>query len=133
METKSVPAGDTGMRRLQELLSQISAMTSGAPLTYTSMLVLFSRLTITLILRSADTNSNVRMTPSSRKCACYARNTRLSACPHTKVTAALTLPAPLNASSILNCALPGGLTMVCTSAAGRSPPLLALTTPVPAT
>ena len=61
------------MQRVQELLSQISAMTSGAPLTYTSMLVLFNRLTITLILRSADTNSNVRMTPSSRKCACYVR------------------------------------------------------------
>ena len=35
------------------------------------MLELFSRFTITLIRLKEDTKSKVRMTPSSRKCACY--------------------------------------------------------------
>ena len=63
-------------RRLQnensshESTSHISPITSGAPFTYISMLVLRRRLTMTLIRRSCETNSNVRITPNSRKWAC---------------------------------------------------------------
>ena len=45
----------------------MSGMTSGAPLTYISILDDLSRLTMTLIRLKADTKSYVRITPSSRK------------------------------------------------------------------
>lgn len=67
------PSGSmNGVRPMypQESFSQISTMTSGAPFTYTSIVLLLSRFTMTLIRRKEDTNSKVRITPSSRKYAC---------------------------------------------------------------
>lgn len=45
-------------------------MTSGAPLTNTSMVGFANRLTMTLILRSDDTNSKVWIMPNSIGGAC---------------------------------------------------------------
>lgn len=71
MVLPELTARSPGKRYAHEDLSHMSDMTSGAPFTYISMLVLFSRLTITLIRRREETKSNVRITPNSKKCACY--------------------------------------------------------------
>lgn len=72
-DCRVAPSGSiTGVRpmHLQESFSQISAMTSGAPFTYTSIVLLLSRFTMTLIRRKEEANSKVRITPSSKKYAC---------------------------------------------------------------
>jgi hypothetical protein len=68
---RSVLFPQAQQKHIHESFSQMSAITSGAPFTYISMLVLRRRLTMTLIRRSCETNSNVRITPNSKKCACY--------------------------------------------------------------
>lgn len=92
------------------------------------MLELLSLLTTTLIRLNEDMNSNVRMTPNSKKCACYVDEHRLQ-----EGLVFQTFAEPFRASSTRNWEVPGGRTTVCTRAAcSTTVPVLDLMFPVPA-